>query len=671
MFAVRFLLLLLCLSLSPPRCSSLTEAASLLTFKKSLSNPQSLSSWKPDSQPCQDKWVGIFCSNEKQSVMRIHLPAMGLSGTVDVDALNQLPELRAINLVNNSFTSPLPPFNKLIHLRVLYLKGNKFSGEIPPDFFSTVLALKKLWLSNNQLSGKIPDSLGKLTNLQQLHLENNKFSGPIPDISQKSLNDLNFSNNNLEGEIPTSMTRFGAKAFNGNAGVCGALTGTDCQAVKKTKSSEAAAAKADQIAQSNPSDQSPPSNDKGKSGGGSTKTTVGVVMGLLGVVAVLLLLTTARKSRRKDGDFSVLGKEPMDDVVEVHVHGSRAGSTKARKGGSLGREGGGSSRKSADGSHRNKDENSCRKGSQNGKNGIGDLVVINNEKGVFGLADLMKAAAEVLGNGGLGSAYKAMMANGVSVVVKRIREMSKLGKEEFDAQIRKIASIRHPNILAPLAYHYRKEEKLVVSEYVSKGSLLYVLHGDRGSSHAELNWPARLKIIKGISNGMRHLHSEFRSLELPHGNLKSSNVLLNDRYEPLLSDYAFISLVDNNQATQGMFAFKVPEVAAAAAESQQPISPKCDVYCLGIVILEILTGKFPSQYLSAGKGGTDVIQWVRTAINDKNEAEFLDPEVASCTESIGEMVRLLHIGAACTETNPDRRPGMDVVVKRIEEIKEV
>ena len=106
-----------------------------------------------------------------------------------------------------------------------------------------------------------------------------------------------------------------------------------------------------------------------------------------------------------------------------------------------------------------------------------DLMMVNDEKGSFGLPDLMKAAAEVLGSGGLGSAYKAIMTNGLSVVVKRMREMNMLGRDQFDAEMRRFGRIRHKNILTPLAYHYRKEEKLLVSEYMPKGSSLYVLHG--------------------------------------------------------------------------------------------------------------------------------------------------------------------------------------------------
>lgn len=103
--------------------------------------------------------------------------------------------------------------------------------------------------------------------------------------------------------------------------------------------------------------------------------------------------------------------------------------------------------------------------------------MVNDDKGEFGLADLMKAAAEVLGNGPLGSSYKAMMSNGLTVVVKRIKEMNKIGKDGFDAEVKRLGRLRHKNILTLLAYHHRKEEKLFVYEYIPKGSLLYILHG--------------------------------------------------------------------------------------------------------------------------------------------------------------------------------------------------
>ncbi|KAL9224186.1 hypothetical protein vseg_000248 [Gypsophila vaccaria] len=639
MSAVRFLMLLICLSLSPPNSLSLTEAEALLAFKTSLSNTGGLGSWKVGSRPCEDKWEGVFCEEGKPIIIRLHLQNMQLSGVIDINAITQIKNLKTLSLSNNSFSGDLPPFNKLTGLRALYVSANKFSGQIPGDYFAGT-TLRRVWLSDNEFSGRIPESLGKLGSLTALHLERNKFSGAIPEMSQMSLVELDMSGNQLEGEVPKGMERFGVDAFKDNVGICGAFVGKECGEVTKGEK------------------------------GGDVKNTVRVVIGVVVIMIVMLLLSTIMKSKSKDDDFSVLGKEPMEDVVEVRVHGSggKGGGESTRSMGGTG-AGGGSSKRSGDHSSHKKggSEHGSRKGSQHGKNaaGIGDLIVINNEKGPFGLADLMKAAAEVLGNGGLGSAYKAVMSNGVSVVVKRIRDMNKLDKEEFDVAIRRIGNLRHNNILTPLAYHYRKEEKLVVSEYIPKGSLLYVLHGDRGTCHAELTWPTRLRIIKGIVSGLQYLNAQFSSYELPHGNLKSSNVLLKDNYEPLLSDYAFIKMVTVNQASQGMFAYKSPE----GIENRQ-MSPKADVYCLGIIILELLTGKFPSQYLNAGKGGTDVIQWTRSAMQEKKEAECLDPEIVSTyQDSLPSMIQLLHLGAACTESDPDKRPSFQDVVKAIEQIQ--
>lgn len=172
-------------------------------------------------------------------------------------------------------------------------------------------------------------------------------------------------------------------------------------------------------------------------------------------------------------------------------------------------------------------------------------------------------------------------------------------------------------------------------------------------------------MIKGIAQGLNFIYTEFGNYELPHGNLKSSNILLSDNYEPLLNDYAFYPMMNQSHAPNAFFAYRSPEYT-----QYQQISPKSDVYCLGIIILETLTGKFPSQYLSAGKGGTDVAEWVRSAIAENREAELLDPEIAhAAADSMNQMVELLRIGSACTENNPSQRPDMPTAIRRIEEIQ--
>lgn len=610
-----FLLFLLLFSLFKPS-SSLSDTEALLKFKQSLKVPAGvLDSWAPGSSPCKDRWVGIYCT--QSTIFGIHLNDSGISGTIDVQALAALPDLKTVRLDNNSFAGPIPPFNQLVGLRGLFLAANQLSGEIPNDYFASMTNLRRFNIANNQMTGKIPDSLVQLPYLKELHLEGNHFSGPIPPLRQGlTLTDLNMSNNNLEGEIPSTYANFDSKPFQGNHQLCGKQLNGHCN-------------------------QAPQSSAPS---GSHFKATV-FVTGMVVLVIFLLMVAMIAARRRRDAEFSVLEKEHLSDneAGESHVPDSiRRPVESTRKGSG----------------------ESNRRGTHNPKNGMGDLVMVNEEKGVFGLPDLMKAAAEVLGNGSLGSAYKALMNNGMCVVVKRMREMNKLGRDGFDAEMRRFGRLSHPNILTPLAYHYRREEKLLVSNYMPKSSLLYVLHGDRGIFHAELNWATRLRIIQGVAHGMDFLHREFASYDLPHGNLKSSNVLLTENYDPVLSDYAFLPLVHPNNAPQALFAFKSPEYI-----QHQRVSPKSDVYCLGIVILEILTGKFPSQYLSNGKGGTDVVQWVQTSVAEQKEEELIDPEISNNADSIGEMIRLLQIGAACVESNPQERLDMREAISRIEELQ--
>lgn len=128
-------------------------------------------------------------------------------------------------------------------------------------------------------------------------------------------------------------------------------------------------------------------------------------------------------------------------------------------------------------------------------------------------------------------------------------------------------------------------------------------------------------------------------------------------------DYGLCSLISSSKAAQALTAYKSPEAAL-----DQHISPKCDVYFLGVVILEILTGKFPSQYLHNGEGGIDIVQWVRSAIAEGREAELFDPDIERTKNCIAEMEELLHIGAACTDSNPEQRLDITEAVIRIEGI---
>ncbi|CAH8362315.1 unnamed protein product [Eruca vesicaria subsp. sativa] len=630
-------ILLMCFLISPS-LQHVSESEPLVKFKDSVKITKGdLNSWKIGTDPCGGKWFGIYC-HKGQTVTGIHITQLGLTGTIQVDDLKSLPNLKTVRLDNNYLSGPLPHFFKLRGLKSLMLSNNSFSGEIPQDFFKDLTKLKRLFLDHNQFVGKIPSSLMQLPNLEEIHLQFNKFSGeilPMTDIN-KSLKIVDFSNNELEGEVPVSLSdrKNLTLLLEENGNLCGKAVHTDCENVVVTPSGETGPL--------------PPMSRPGANH--SNSTTVYAIFFSITFLSTFLIVVSAIKKRneKKHAQFRMLvDKERLSDLdaVQVKVHQSPAANRYTepinKRGGHVEVGGGG--------------------GGEVG-GGMSEIVMVNSDKGSFGLHHLMKAAAEVLGNGSLGSAYVAVMANGLSVVVKRIKDMNKLAPEPFDVGMRRLGKLRHPNVLTPLAYHYRREEKLVVSEYMTNSSLRYILHGDRGEYHTDLTWPTRLNIIKGVANGMQYLHEEFASYDLPHGNLKSSNVLLNENYEAVISDYAFSPFLEPNNAYETLFAYKTPEFAL-----NQQVSQKSDVYCLGIIILEILTGKFPSQY---GKGGTDIVQLVLSSMAEKKEKEIIDSEIVnSTTDSMQQMLELLRVGAACIASNPDERLDMRETVRRIHQVK--
>jgi len=105
------------------------------------------------------------------------------------------------------------------------------------------------------------------------------------------------------------------------------------------------------------------------------------------------------------------------------------------------------------------------------------LSFVRDDRERFDMQDLLKASAEILGSGYFESSYKASLPSGQVMVVKRFKQMNNVRKEEFEDYMRSLGRLRHPNLLPLVAYYYRKEEKLLVSDYVQKGSLAVHLHG--------------------------------------------------------------------------------------------------------------------------------------------------------------------------------------------------
>ncbi|KAL0430694.1 UNVERIFIED_CONTAM: Pollen receptor-like kinase [Sesamum radiatum] len=107
----------------------------------------------------------------------------------------------------------------------------------------------------------------------------------------------------------------------------------------------------------------------------------------------------------------------------------------------------------------------------------GKLSFVRDDRQKFDLQDLMRASAEVLGSGNFGASYKAVLVDGEALVVKRFKQMNNVAKEDFHEHMRRLGRLKHLNLLPLVAYLYRKEEKLLVFDYVNNGSLAKHLHG--------------------------------------------------------------------------------------------------------------------------------------------------------------------------------------------------
>ncbi|KAL6908227.1 hypothetical protein ACP4OV_002397 [Aristida adscensionis] len=655
------------------------EALALLRLKKSLSDPTNvLEDWSKSSPtlPCDDMdpWPGLQCFNG--TLVGLRLAQMNLSGTFDFGALSHLPGLRSINIKRNAFSGPLPASLATVRsARALYLSHNAFSGPIHGDVFVNLRWLKKLYLDNNNLTGPLPaDALADAPRLQELHLEHNDIGGPVPAALPRTLRLFNVSHNRLTGAIPPEVgTRYNESAFAGNPGLCGAPGSTPAAC-------EAVAGPAPEPSSAMPSSSllTPPLGSSASAAAAlessasadyfaaKEETSVVVVIGI--ILLVILLVTGAmvlmlrqdeRNSAAPTWDYAAAGtgspvkggavSQAAAEMVAVDVGGG--GSSRGGGGGGVAGTGG---------------------------RRVGEFVLMRDDIAPFGLPDMMKASAEVLGNGTLGSAYKAAMRNGVTVAVKRMRDMNRVGREEFEQHLQALGALRHRNVLPPVGYHWRKEEKLIVSEFMPRGSLLYVLHGDQSPNRLILDWPARMRIAAGVARGMAFLHEKIgtvsgRMMSMdgadfdapppppPHGNLKSGNILLDVDLEPRLVDFGFFPLVNAAQAPQAMFAFRSPEGVTRGA-----VAARSDVYCFGIVLLELVTGRFPSQYLLTARGGTDVVHWAAGAAADGSERELVDPAVAA--EGGDAAVRLLRVGVRCANPEAECRPTMADAAWMVEEI---
>ncbi|KAL2334500.1 hypothetical protein Fmac_015713 [Flemingia macrophylla] len=255
-----------------------------------------------------------------------------------------------------------------------------------------------------------------------------------------------------------------------------------------------------------------------------------------------------------------------------------------------------------------------------------------------------------IGRGGFGEVYKGFI-DGQRIAVKRLSRNSNQGVNEFKNEISLIAKLQHTNLVRLIGYCVEEQEKMLIYEYLSNKSLDYFLFDTQQGK--KLNWLERYNIIKGIAQGILYLH-EYSRLKVIHRDLKSSNVLLDENFNPKVSDFGLARIIETSQDQRntsrivGTFGYMSPEYAMFGEFSE-----KSDVYSFGVMILEIITGKKNLGSYESHRSGDNLLSYVWKHWKDQTPLLILDPNVE---DSNNEVLKCIQIGLLCVQLNPDTRP---------------
>ncbi|CAO2821261.1 unnamed protein product [Amaranthus hypochondriacus] len=549
--------------------------------------------WDPNTPLCTN-WTGVTCNDHQTRVIALRLPGVGIRGSIPPNTLSRLSALQTLSLRNNGISGVFPSdLSKLGNLTSLYLHYNMFSGPLPLDF-SVWPNLVVLNLSNNNFNGSIPSSLANLTYITVLDLSNNSLSGQIPDLGIPSLRSLNLSHNHLNGVIPDSLLRFPSSSFSGNN------VSSKAVFIPPIPSSL------------------PPDHPSHKGKKLSQTALLGIIIGGSVVLFVMIafcmiILYSNKKRNEQNSDEEAQSKEKFSGF-------KKRGLTESRE------------------------EKNAR------------ITFFEGSNMAFNLEDLLRSSAVVLGKGMFGTTYKASLEDSTIVVVKRLKEVS-VGRRDFEQQMDIAGNIKHENVAALRAYYYSKDEKLMVYDYFSKGSLSTMLHGKR-ENQSPFGWEDRLTIAIGAARGVAHIHSQ-NGAKLVHGNIKSTNILINSQNYGCISDLGLATIVTPMAPPiQRVIGYRAPELTDPRKATQAS-----DVYSFGVLLLELLTGKMP-----LGEG-VPLVKWVNSVVREEWTAEVFDVELLRYPNIEEEMVAMLQLGISCTERVSEKRPKMWEVVRMLEDIR--
>ncbi|KAJ0791282.1 putative protein kinase RLK-Pelle-DLSV family [Helianthus annuus] len=264
-----------------------------------------------------------------------------------------------------------------------------------------------------------------------------------------------------------------------------------------------------------------------------------------------------------------------------------------------------------------------------------------------------------LGEGGFGSVYKGNLQNGQDIAVKRLSKDSGQGENEFKNEVMLVAKLQHRNLVRFLGFSLEGTERLLIYEFMPNASLDHFIFDP--TKCALLDWNKRNKIIKGVARGLLYLHEDSR-LRIIHRDLKASNVLLDEEMNPKIADFGMARLF-NIQETHGCtnrivgtYGYMPPEYVMHGQ-----FSVKLDVFSFGVLVLEIITGQ-KNQYFKIEDKLEFLLTYAWKSWRQETTSNMIDPTLMGESNSLDEIIRTIHIGLLCVQSNVAERPTMASIV---------
>nr|AAV33330.1 putative leucine-rich repeat receptor-like kinase [Oryza rufipogon] len=524
-----------------------------------------------------------------------------LSGEIPT-ALMEMPMLKTDNVAPKVFELPIFTAQSLQYRinsafpKVLNLGINNFAGAIPKEI-GQLKALLLLNLSSNKLSGQIPESICNLTNLQMLDLSNDNLTGTIPEALNKLhfLSAFNVSNNDLEGPVPTvgQLSTFPSSIFDGNPKLCGPMLANHCSSAQTSYISKKRHIKKAILA-----------------------VTFGVFFGGIAILVLLAHLLTLLRST----SFLSKNRRYSNDGTE------------------------------APSSNLNSEQ---------------PLVMVPQGKGEqtkLTFTDLLKATKNfdkenIIGCGGYGLVYKGELSDGSMLAIKKLNSDMCLMEREFSAEVDALSMAQHDNLVPLWGYCIQGNSRFLIYSYMENGSLDDWLHNRDNDASSFLDWPMRLKIAQGASQGLAYIHDVCKP-NIVHRDIKSSNILLDKEFKAYVADFGLSRLILPNKThvtteLVGTLGYVPPEYGQGWMATLRG-----DMYSFGVVLLELLTGRRPIPVLSASK---ELIEWVQEMRSKGKQIEVLDPTLRG-TGHEEQMLKVLEVACQCVNHNPGMRPTIREVV---------